>query len=235
MESYSTTFTAKRLWIILGASMIVMFATLLFFGREIYHQAPPIPETYETTAGETLFTRADIEHGQNVWQSMGGMQQGSIWGHGSYLAPDWSADWLHREAEALLAIITSQNPTPPSMTADQMREVHKITLRLEMRKNTYDAATDTASISSRRADAIDQVRDHYTRLFQASDAASLQLREAYAFPTNAKLTDDEAHALSAFFFWTSWSASTERPNDDVTYTSNWPHEPLVGNTPTASV
>ena len=235
MESYSTTFTAKRLWMILGASMIVMFATLLFFGREIYHQAPPIPELYETTVGETLFTRTDIEHGQNVWQSLGGMQQGSIWGHGSYLAPDWSADWLHREAEALLVIITNQNPTPPSMTANQMREVHKITLRLEMRKNTYDATTDTASISARRADAIDQVRDHYTRLFQASDAASLQLREAYAFPTNAQLTDDEAHALSAFFFWTAWSASTERPNDDVTYTSNWPHEPLVGNAPTASV
>jgi len=35
--------------------------------------------------------------------------------------------------------------------------------------------------------------------------------------------------LSAFFFWTSWAASTNRPDDDITYTSNWPHEPLVGN------
>ena len=32
-------------------------------------------------------------------------------------------------------------------------------------------------------------------------------------------------------FWTSWSASTNRPNDDITYTNNWPHEPLVGNRP----
>jgi nitric oxide reductase subunit B len=45
-----------------------------------------------------VYTRADIERGRQVWQSMGGMQLGSIWGHGGYVAPDWSADWLHREA-----------------------------------------------------------------------------------------------------------------------------------------
>ena len=43
----------------------------------------------------------EIQRGQAVWQSTGGMQQGSIWGHGGYVAPDWSADWLHREAIAL--------------------------------------------------------------------------------------------------------------------------------------
>lgn len=35
--------------------------------------------------------------------------------------------------------------------------------------------------------------------------------------------------FSAFFFWTSWTATTERPGMTVTYTNNWPHEPLVGN------
>ena len=235
MESYRTTFTIKRLWLILGASMIVMFATLLFFGREIYHQAPPIPEQYETTLGETLFTRADIERGQNVWQSLGGMQQGSVWGHGSYLAPDWSADWLQREAEALLSNIANENPVPQSVTAEQMREIHKVSLRLEMRKNTHDPTSGTVTISPLRAAAINLVRDHYKRLFQASDESSRQLRKDYAFPANALLTDDEADALSAFFFWTAWSATTNRPDDDVTYTSNWPHEPLVGNAPTASV
>jgi nitric oxide reductase subunit B len=45
-----------------------------------------------------IYSKQDIEDGQNIWQTIGGMQQGSIWGHGSYLAPDWSADWLHREA-----------------------------------------------------------------------------------------------------------------------------------------
>jgi nitric oxide reductase subunit B len=110
MKSYQTTFSIKRLWIILSVGMVVMFGILLLLGQQIYQQAPPIPEAVKSASGETLFTRADIEAGQNIWQSIGGMQQGSIWGHGSYLAPDWSADWLHREAEALLALSTSPVP-----------------------------------------------------------------------------------------------------------------------------
>ena len=104
MKSYQTTFSIKRLWIILSVGMVVMFGILLLLGQQIYQQAPPIPEAVKSASGETLFTRSDIEAGQNIWQSIGGMQQGSIWGHGGYLAPDWSADWLHREATALLDI-----------------------------------------------------------------------------------------------------------------------------------
>ena len=97
MESYGTTFSIKRLWTILVVGMVLMFGILLLLGQQIYQQAPPIPESVKSASGQTLFTRADIETGQNIWQSIGGMEQGSIWGHGSYLAPDWSADWLHRE------------------------------------------------------------------------------------------------------------------------------------------
>src|SRR4051812_22540008 len=102
MASYSSHFSVRRLWTILAATMLVMFGTLLYFGRAIYHEAPPIPTAVRTDAGDVVFTGDQISRGQNVWQSLGGMQQGSIWGHGSYVAPDWSADWLHREALALL-------------------------------------------------------------------------------------------------------------------------------------
>lgn len=74
--------------------MVVMFGVLLLLGQQIYQQVPPIPEAVKSVSGETLYTRADIETGQNVWQSIGGIQQGSIWGHTSYIAPDWSSDWL---------------------------------------------------------------------------------------------------------------------------------------------
>ena len=40
-------------------------------------------------------------------------------------------------------------------------------------------------------------------------------------------------SMARFFFWTSWVASTERPGSAVTYTSNWPHEPLIANKPTS--
>src|SRR6266581_6496237 len=91
-----------KLWVGLSVVIITSFAVLGYFGREIYRQAPPIPERVVTTEGVVLFTGQDIKDGQNVWQSLGGQEVGSIWGHGAYVAPDWSADWLHREAAWLL-------------------------------------------------------------------------------------------------------------------------------------
>lgn len=39
--------------------------------------------------------------------------------------------------------------------------------------------------------------------------------------------------MNAFFFWTAWACVTERPGKDITYTSNWPGDDLVGNHPTS--
>jgi nitric oxide reductase subunit B len=92
----------RRLWTWLGIVMFVSFGALGLLGREIYRNAPPIPAQVVAENGTVLFTADDIQTGRAVWQSAGGMQLGSIWGHGAYLAPDWSADWLHRESVALL-------------------------------------------------------------------------------------------------------------------------------------
>ncbi len=230
MQTYQTTFSIKRLWMILTAGMVIMFGILLLVGYEIYQQAPPIPEAVKSESGETLFTRADIEAGQNIWQSIGGMQQGSIWGHGSYLAPDWSADWLHREAEALLAL--SPAPALPGMSPAQVDAARHAGLQEEMRRNTYDPATGIITVSTNRAQAIREVEQHYVSLYDGGDPDSLRLRRDYAFPVFGELSAAEARELSAFYFWTAWGATTNRPGQTITYTSNWPHEPLVGNTPT---
>ncbi|ANO52746.1 nitric-oxide reductase large subunit [Woeseia oceani] len=233
MESYKQTFSIKRLWIILTIGMVVMFGILLLLGAEIYQKAPPIPNVVKSTSGEVLYTRDDIETGQNVWQSIGGMEQGSIWGHGSYVAPDWSADWLHREAQALLTLL-QQTPFAGLSPAEDLA-LHKAALQEEMRENTYDPATGVITVSDKRARAIRQVEAHFSRLYQGSDAESLALRRDYAFPIHGLLTDSEAKQLSAFYFWTAWGATTNRPGEDFTYTSNWPHEPLVGNKPTTDI
>ena len=230
MKSYQTTFSIKRLWIILSVGMVVMFGILLLLGQQIYQQAPPIPEAVKSQSGETLFTRADIETGQNIWQSIGGMEQGSIWGHGSYLAPDWSADWLHREAEALLALSASQ--PLPGVSATQAEAMRRAGLQEEMRRNTYDPASGVITVSDTRARAIRQVQQHFVSLYDGGDPASLKLRRDYAFPVYGELSAAEARQLTAFYFWTAWGATTDRPDQTITYTSNWPHEPLVGNSPT---
>lgn len=235
MSEYSRTFTVRRLWLILLVSLVASFATLLYFGGQIYQQVPPIPAAVQTAAGDVIYTRADIERGQNIWQSMGGMQQGSIWGHGSYLAPDWSADWLHREAVMLLSLI-GQDLVPGLAVAEpQHLEIRKVLLRDEMRKNTYDPATQIVTVSDNRAQAINTVAAHYVALFTAQGDSYLKLRQDYALPLHAALSTPDARQLTAFFFWSAWSAVTNRPDNDISYTSNWPHDPLVGNTPSASI
>ncbi|PCJ17123.1 MAG: nitric oxide reductase large subunit [SAR86 cluster bacterium] len=237
MSHYKNLFSVKRLWIMLGGSMLVMFSILLYFGNEIYHQAPPIPSSVQTSSGEQIFNLEEIQHGQNVWQSLGGMQRGSIWGHGSYLAPDWSADWLHREAISWLQESAQQRYSQDFEQLDiEPSEVLKTLLRLEIRKNTYSASTGQVIVSDIRARAIANVSRHYAAVFQGGgDAASEVLREQYAFANSVTLSDENMHALNAFFFWTSWSTVTNRPDKEISYTSNWPHEPLVGNTPPASL
>ena len=236
MATYSSHFSIRRLWTILAAGMLVMFGTLLYFGTEIYQAAPPIPTAVRTASGATMFTREQILAGQNVWQSLGGMEQGSIWGHGSYVAPDWSADWLHREALALLDQLAAAERAPSyAQLPAPMQAALRAQLRDAMRTNTYDARSGIVTITNERANAIDQVAAHYTDLFRALTPDARVLRAQYALPLHATLTAEESATLNAFFFWTAWAAVTQRPGDTASYTSNWPHEPLVSNAPTGAV
>ena len=92
----------KRLWIAFALVVLLSFAVLGGFGFRIASMAPPIPQTVRTPDGQVLFDGDTIREGQNVWQSLGGQQVGTVWGHGAYVAPDWSADWLHRELTFIL-------------------------------------------------------------------------------------------------------------------------------------
>jgi nitric oxide reductase subunit B len=224
---------AKRLWIGLGSLLAITFTVLLWMGGEVYRSAPPMPERVVTNSGQLLFTRADIETGRQVWQSFGGQQLGSIWGHGALIAPDWSADWLHREAQALLEIWAQREHGAAYATlgsADQ--ELLKLRLRESMRPNTFDEPTQTITVSADRGQAIATVAAHYESLF-SNDPATAQLRETYAMRDNTVDTSEHRQKLTGFFFWTAWSAISERPQSNASYTSNWPYDPLVGNTPTS--
>jgi nitric oxide reductase subunit B len=223
----------KRLWWTLGIITLVSFGVLGFMGTEIYRAMPPVPEAFVTDGGEVLYTRDDIERGRQVWQTTGGHQQGSIWGHGAYLAPDWTADWLHREAVALLEVWAQRDfGMPLSELTDSQRATLEHALRVEMRENTWDAATGQITVTAERAEAIRSVADHYDALF-GNDPELAELREAYAMMQFPVPDAERRQLLGAFVFWSAWAATTNRPGDDITYTNNWPHETLVANTPTA--
>ncbi|NLT69039.1 MAG: nitric-oxide reductase large subunit [Acidobacteria bacterium] len=225
--------TRQNWWILVGTVAIAFFI-LGFFGKEVYRKAPPIPERVAVSDGTLVFTKDDILTGQQVWQSTGGQQLGTIWGHGAYQAPDWSADWLHRESVALLNLWAKREgyASFESMPAEG-RAALRERLRQELRTNTYDRQTETVTISPDRLEAIRQTARHYEDLF--GGAPHLQgLREAYAMREVTVPDRERLSKLSAFFFWTSWACSTNRPGSAATYTNNWPHEPLIDNRPTGS-
>jgi nitric oxide reductase subunit B len=224
----------RRLWWGLGALLVASFSVLLYMGGEIHRAAPPMPEAVVSDGGETVFTREDIEVGRTVWQSFGGHQLGSIWGHGALVAPDWSADWLHREAVAWLDLRAQQaygKPYAELGAGDRARL--EAELKPDIRRNTWDGNAKTITVPAERAQAIAEVQSHYVSLF-GDDADTAALRETYAMKNNTVDTPEHRRQLAAFFFWTSWAAVTERTPGEASYTNNWPYEPLVGNAPTSS-
>ena len=212
--------TTRKLWLSLGTLLIVGFSVLLWMGSEIHRQAPPMPQAVVTESGATVYTRAEIELGRQVWQSIGGQQLGSIWGHGALVAPDWSADWLHREALAWFGLHSRAKDglAYDKLDAGQQARV-QAELRPLIRRNTYDGTSERIVVPDQRGQAIAQVAAHYASLFSA-DPATHELRKSYAMREDT--VPDAAHrrALGAFFFWASWATVTQRPDEAMSYTQN---------------
>lgn len=218
----------RKLWIALWTVIIGSFLVLGLVGYQGISTRPPIPEKVVTTDGKLLFTGTYIVDGQNTWQALGGQEIGSIFGHGAYVAPDWTADYLHRESVFILDRWAQQSGAKDfhSLPTEQKAALQA---RLEeaFRTNTYDAQTRTVTISPIRAEAFEALNAYYADVFSNG-------RDDYAIPKNTLTNPDGQRKMAAFFWWTSWAASTNRPGQTVTYTQNWPHEPLVGNRPTGS-
>lgn len=214
----------KKIWILFSIVVISSFLALGWVGIKIYQEQPPIPnQVVIEGTGQVVFQKKNIERGQNVWESIGGMEVGSIWGHGSYVAPDWTADWIHREAMFILNKWAKENK---KVAYDELNEVNKALLKAqltqEIKTNTFDINNKRILITEDRWAAILDNIKHYTAIFRDG-------KEEYAIPANCLTDESKLADLNAFLFWTSWAASTNRPNQTVTYTSNWPHEPLIGN------
>jgi nitric oxide reductase subunit B len=213
--------------VLFGFVVLASFAVLGGFGFRIAALAPPIPERVQTPDGKLLFDGDTIREGQNVWQSLGGQEIGTVWGHGAYVAPDWSADWLHRE---LIFLLDRWAGERGGSSYDKLPAEDQAALRARLkehvRRNTYDPATKTLTIEPVRAEAFEANAAHYADVFGNG-------RSEYAIPAGTLTDPARQRAMSAFFFWTAWSCATDRPDlAGTSYTQNWPHEPLIGNTPT---
>src|ERR1051325_1962683 len=152
----------KKLWIAFGLIMLISFSVLGGVGYKAINNGPPIPAKVVTTDGTILFTGETIRDGQNVWQSTGGQEIGTIWGHGAYVAPDWSADYLHRQSEIVLNRWANEGgfPNYRSLPAES-RAALKGRLTELTRHNGYDAGSDTIVLDADRAAAFQELAAYY--------------------------------------------------------------------------
>ncbi|MBZ5551579.1 MAG: cbb3-type cytochrome c oxidase subunit I [Acidobacteriia bacterium] len=195
---------------------IVGFSILGVLAYLVYQRQPPIPGQVVSAGGEVLFTREDIMEGMNVFQRYGLMEYGSVYGHGAYLGPDFTAEYLHKTAEILLrryeSDLQGRVPAPSRVAA-------------ELHENTFDPETDTVIWSETRASAHRMMENHYQSVFYNKDsqggAQALWIADR-----------KQIRQLTAFFAWTAWTGTTNRPGESSSYTNNWPPEPLAGNTVT---
>ncbi len=195
---------------------VVGFTILGVCAYLVYSEGPPIPDRV-TSAGQVLFTRQNIIDGMHVFERKGMMEYGTVYGHGAYLGPDFTTDYLHRSAESMLAAY-GKRPAPGVSPHDRVAA--------ELHRNTYDPSTGSLEWSEARAAAHRELVTYYSQIFAAGHSAGG--RQPDWIPNAAEVRD-----LTAFFAWTAWTAAANRPGQSITYTNNWPPEPLAGNSMTA--
>ncbi len=202
-----------RWWLVLLV-LLAGFGVLGLGGRQIAQNAPPIPQRVVAEDGTLLVGPGQILAGQVSYLGHGGQHIGSILGHGSYLAPDWTAKALHQWAAHTLDGVSSQGV---SLAEAKARTIS------QFQTNTYETTTGTLKLGASQAQAYLQTRAELAKVAFGGD------KEA-AIPARWIPTQQEAERVADFWLWTAWSASTRRPDTAHSYTQNWPQEPLVGNT-----
>ena len=213
-----TEFLVSKGWV-QGVALVMIFGFFVmgFLAVRTYTDGMPQPKTVVTQGGEEVFSGAEITSGQQTFLRRGLQQYGSIMGHGGYLGPDYTADYLRRASTFALEELTNSGIQDPK---GQLVE--------EMRTNRYDPETGTLVFTDLQVDAFSLLKEHYADYFGSPTTQ-------YGLIPNAITDPQDIHELTAFFAWTAWAAAAERPGHSYSYTNNWPSEPLVNNTPTADI
>ncbi len=205
--------------------MIAGFAVLSYLTVRTYIDAPPIPARVEDEAGRALFTSADVLRGQEVFLKYGLMEHGTLWGHGAYLGPDYSAETLHRAVEiGRDALAQGRYGRPYAWLETGAAADIADTVRRTLKENRFDPVTGTLRFTSIQSDAYAASRHDWGEFFSGQQAAA-------GLPLHYIRDGRELNDLATYFTWAAWAAVTDRPGKSYSYTNNWPYDPDAGNTP----
>jgi nitric oxide reductase subunit B len=207
-------------------AMVVGFSVLIGVSVSAYRDAPPIPDKAVAPDGSVVYTGDDVRGGQEVFLRYGLMENGTIWGHGAYLGPDFAAQYLHvlgMDTEKSLAAQIYSMP-PEALPAEARTDV-QARVAAVLKQNRYDAASATLTVTNEEQVSFQKQTAQWAAYFsKPTNDAGLQ----------ARLISDpqELHQLTAFFAWAAWASVAERPGRTYSYTNNFPYDPLVGNVAT---
>ncbi len=201
-----------------AAALVVLFGffVLGLLAYRTYVAGPPIPALVVTQNETLVFSGTDVRDGQRIFLRTGLMEYGSIFGHGAYLGPDFTADYLRRAALSAKGFYERAGERSPAerVVAD-------------FKTNRYDAGSGTLRFTLAQERAFAEVQSHYEQFFALPPAQTGVSVKGLSGAT-------DIHALTSFFAWSAWVASAQRPGKDYSYTNNWPPEALVKNQPTAA-
>ncbi|ODR16503.1 hypothetical protein BHQ23_29670 [Mycobacterium gordonae] len=176
-----------------GVALVMIFGFLVMgiLAYRTYTAAMPMPAKVATESGQVLFTGDDITAGQELFQARGLMQYGSVLGHGAYLGPDYTADYLRMATDDVTDQFRAEGVADP-----RSRVV------TEFRTNRYQPDTKTLVFTNRQAAAFDRIQRHYAEYFGENSTK---------YGLLPKLITDKAEIrqLTAFFAWTAWAAAAE--------------------------
>src|SRR3954452_22806930 len=128
----------SKVWVQTAVLVILVGFTIMgLLTYSNYMQHPPVPRQVLAPGGQTLFTGKDISRGQQVFLHNGLMEYGSAFGHGAYLGPDYTADYLRRES----VFVGRRYGDPRRTIAD-------------FRTNRYEARSGRLTVSAAQAAAF---------------------------------------------------------------------------------
>jgi nitric oxide reductase subunit B len=214
-------------WLRTVAIVLVLgFAGLLAITMLAYSNAPPIPGQVVDAQGNTVFTGDDVSKGQAVFLRYGLMDNGSIWGHGAYLGPDYSAEALHFIGQDTAAAIAQERFGKPLAELDESQQAAvRAEVAVALKTNRYDAQADVLRLTAPEATAYRQQVGYWTNYFKDPVKNGGLKPDLISDPT-------ELHQFTAFVTWAAWASVANRPGTQASYTNNFPYDPSVGNVPT---
>jgi nitric oxide reductase subunit B len=201
------------------------FAVLTVVTVQTYTNAPPIPRQVVDPSGAVLFQGEDVERGQEVFLKHALMEHGTLWGHGAYLGPDYTAEHLHRQVAIARDVEAVQRFGEPfSLLATKEQGAVAAAVRAELKADRYDPTSGTLTFSAGEAAATGALRAYWGEYFGKE-------RSAPGLPPGSIGDPEEIRLLNAYFSWATWATVANRPGLDYTYTNNWPYDPDAGNRP----